>query len=111
MFRIYDSDSWKETAKKIYNDMPVGVSCSVQGMIEEVSDEGKLLSVKSKAELVIAELRRLDRLENLRSMGKKMTRKRVVLPDSIGGYVAHKIFRFSHKIVDSDVRYTIWRVQ
>lgn len=104
--RIFADDSIKEAASKIYNDFLINQSCTICGFerIEEFRLEEKGL-------LVCNELRRLDSVDNLRPMGKKMTRRRKILPDSIGGYVAHKIFKFKRVIVESEVRYTIWRVQ
>lgn len=107
MAQIYDTDSWKVAADKIYREFTVGQSCCIGG-IDYLESERR---TESRGEMVVKELERLDKLENLRPMGKKMTRKRKKIPNSIGGYVAHKIFRYSHKFVDSDMKYTIWRVQ
>ena len=105
MTRVFHEDSVKETARKIYHEFEVNQSCTVIGL--EFDGE----KVICKGEEVCKELRRLDTLENVRPMGKKMTRRRKSLPNSIGGYVAHKIFRYDKVTVDSDIRYTIWRVQ
>lgn len=112
MIQIYDTDTWKETADKIWSDsFEVNMSCSIYGI--EIID-GKAIA---KGELVVNELRRLDAKENISvGVSGKKSRKRKILPDSIGGYVAHKIFRFKHVTITDDVKggtikYNIWRTQ
>jgi len=109
---IYDTDTWKQVADKIWSDgFQTNQSCSIYG-IELIN--GKAVA---KGELVVEELRRLDKEENVMvgQSGKK-SRRRKILPDSIGGYVAHKIFRFKYNIIIDEVKgntvkYNIWRVQ
>ncbi len=109
--RVFDTDSIETTAKKIYEDFVVGQSCTVKGL--ELK-EGAIIGGKSmicKGEEVIKELERLDRLENVYPVGKKMSRKRKKLPNTVGGFVAHKIFGWKAVTIDSDIRYQIWRIQ
>ena len=111
MIQIYDTDTWKECADKIWSDsFEVNNSCSIYGII--------LLKGEpfAKGELVVNELRRLDKEENVMvGASGKNSRRRKVLPDSIGGYVAHKIFRFKELHTERNGvktrKYNIWRVQ
>jgi hypothetical protein len=104
--RIYAEDSVKETAKKIFYHFVLNQSCLVKGFVVGSDD------LEEKGKLVLDELRRLDELENhIPNRSGKMRRRRNVLQNSIGGYVAQKIFRYKKETINSEVRYTIWRVQ
>lgn len=95
--------SVKESAGIIFEHFIIGQSCTITGYIER--EDG----FWSKGELVIEELKRLDLLNNCNQDTKgKFRRKRKILPDTIGGYVAQKIFKF--KITEL-TKYTIWRIQ
>lgn len=109
MIQIYDTDTVKECADKIFNHFEVGQSCSIYGVeVIETPDRWKPFA---KGELVWKELEVLDFAENtVRRKGKKNARKRKLLPNSIGGYVAHKIFQHKHYGGDNP-KYVIWRVQ
>lgn len=112
MVDIYDTDTWKQAADKIWSDgFIVDQSCSIYGIVL-IGDEPF-----AKGELVVRELERLDMKQNVivQANGKK-ARKRKKIEGSIGGYIAHKIFRFKeHRIVNPEkgntVKYNIWRVQ
>lgn len=111
MTQIYDNDTWRQISKKIFELFEVNQSCSIYGY-EIIGNE-----VYPKGELVVKELIRLDREENVcvSSLGKN-SRRRKILPDSIGGYVAHKIFRFKKFNINDEqtgkqIKYVIWRVQ
>lgn len=103
VIRIYDSDTIEEIVFKIYYDFDVMASCKISGF---VMHEG-LKKLIPKGELVIEELRKLDLQENI-SEGK---RKYKYKKDSVGGPIAHKIFVWEKRVVDQEVRYTIWRYQ
>lgn len=103
--RVYDNETVQEIAYKIYQSFEIFQSCKVTGFIQD----GRRM--EAKGELVLKEIDRLDRLDNVRKMGEKMTRKRKKPPNTVGGYVAHKIFQWEKNIVDNEVRYTIWRIQ
>lgn len=112
MIEIYDTDTWKQVADKIWSDgFVVDQSCSVFG-IELYKGEAW-----GKGELVIKELERLDAAQNvIKTANGKNMRKRKKIEGSIGGYIAHKIFRFKeHRIKDeikgNTVKMNIWRVQ
>lgn len=104
--RIYEYESFEEMAKKIFFHFEINQSCTVSGY-EEI-EGGRLVA---KGEQVIAELERLDNKHNMTTEGKVMRRKRAKPIHSIGGYVAHKIWKYRQRIVDSQVKYDIWRIQ
>ena len=105
LVKVYDTDTPEQIAKKIFNNFEVMQSCTITGYV--ISGGESFI----KGELVINELYSLDKLHNLRQQGNKMARKRKRLKDSIGGYVADKIFRYKKTIDGSNVRYNIWRYQ
>lgn len=107
MIEIYDNDTWKQIADKIWSDgFVVDQSCSVYG-IEMYKGEAY-----AKGELVVMELQRLDEDKNVhkRADGKK-ERKRKKIEGSIGGYIAHKIFNYKEHKIGTNRKYNIWRVQ
>lgn len=103
---IIQTDDYKTMAKTIFNHFIVGQSTKVIGTLIEDTPAGKRL--KEKGEAVIEYLDWLDKQENFNKDGK---RKRTRIPDSIGGFVAHKIFRYKRVISNDEVKYTIWRMQ
>ena len=104
--RVYADDSVQDTAEKIYRQFEVLQSVSIVGWIYSGGRTYK------KGELVIQEIERLDSMENCVSDGKgKWRRKRVIPPNTIGGYVAHKMFRFQKVMIDNEPKITIWRIQ
>lgn len=105
MTRIYAEDTHLEMARKIFDGFEVGQQCTVEGFVRD--EENKKVWIK--AEMVLDELRQIDTKENVVvSTTGKRARKRKVMGDSIGGYLAQKIFRF--KKVAGD-KYSIWRFQ
>ncbi len=104
MARIYNTDTVYVMANTIFNEFEIGQSCAIRGFVQMGIEDLEL-----KGKIVCDELRRLDAAQNVIITGsKKNMRKRKFYADSIGGYIAHKIFRF--KLTDTD-KYTIWRVQ
>ena len=95
-------DNYEDIAYTIFHEFKIEQSCGIVGWIT-VRDE-----VKPLGELVVEELRKLDSIHNT-SDGKRRHRK--VLPDSIGGFVAQKIFKFKKVKDNNHYKYTIWRVQ
>lgn len=92
-----------DIAKDIYNNYKLHQSCSVVGIGEDIIPMG---------EKVLDGLRRLDTLENTYvGSDKRNRRKRVILPNTVGGYVAQKIFKWKQEIRNKKMIYTIWRVQ
>lgn len=94
-------------AEHIYKKFEIGNSCTIKGFIIQGED------VISKGDLVLEELTLMDKLDNTNTPigDKRPRRKRVQVPDSIGGYVAQKIFKFEKRIIDNTPRVTIWRMQ
>ena len=103
--RVLETDSIWETARKIYNDFAMHQSCTVKGI--EIQGTKAIC----KGEEVIKELTKMDKDENIRQYGKKLSRIRKKLPNTIGGYVAHKMFKYASVTIDNDIRYQIWRIQ
>lgn len=101
--QIYDTDDAILTAQKIYFKMGVLESVAITGFHYEG------IRLEPKGDKVLEELRKLDIRDNVNpeAIGRTPRRKRKILPNSIGGYVAQKIFRFK---IDQD-KTTIWRVQ
>lgn len=105
MVRILESEDYYDMAQKIFYQFEVNQSCTIGGWV--VSDDDAI----EKGEMVCNELRRLDTQENVCSTAKKPYRKRKIIPDSIGGYMAHKIFKYKRVILDNRPKWTIWRLQ
>lgn len=94
---VYEIADWLFSDEFILNQ-----SCSVTGYFEITG--GRLCA---KGERVLEILEGLD----LRRNCDKGRRKRVKLPNTVGGFVAQKIWKWKMKIVDQEPRYTIWRIQ
>lgn len=102
---IKETDTVKEMAEKIFYHFLVHQSCTIIGV------EASNGSLDAKGALVWNEIKRLDEKENMVRNKQKLRRKRKLLPNSIGGYVAQKIFLHDYKIQEDVLRYTIWRYQ
>lgn len=109
MVQVLHDDSPYETARKIFEEFELHQSCTITGTL---IDEEKRTAF-FKGELVLKELKIMDECQNTnRPAGdKRLRRKRVILEDSIGGYVAQKIFRFKKTVLDGETRWSIWRFQ
>ncbi|TXI13258.1 MAG: hypothetical protein E6Q68_01725 [Polynucleobacter sp.] len=105
MVRILATDTIKEIASKIYYGFELHQSCGIDGL--ELVD-GNMVT---KGSLVIRELTLLDLADNTEATGKKIRRKRVTLPNSVGGFIAQKIFRYEEREHLGTIRTTIWRIQ
>lgn len=99
--RIYDTDTLDDIASKIFNDFDVMAFCTIFGFLT-VGEK-----LVPKGEIVLRKIKEMDIAKNVPG-GK---RKNVYKKDSIGGCIAQKIFTWEKRIVDKDVRYTIWRYQ
>lgn len=103
--RIYETDDYMTMAEKIYKDFEVNQSCTVKGFIvDEKRDE-----VIPKGKLVLDHIKLLDTDEHVGKSG--LRRKRVKPVNSIGDYVAGKIFKWEERIKDRKIIYLIWRMQ
>lgn len=100
--RVLLNDTAYDTAYKIYTFFVVNQSCNVRGMVL-VDDEPV-----PKGEIVLKELQALDTFDNVNSLNR---RKRVKPANSIGDYVAQKMFIWEMRIQDKKPIYTIWRKQ
>lgn len=107
--RILAEDSIYEMARKIFNNFTIHQSCTIIGWIQDEKNKRAI----PKGDLVIQELIEMDKKENCQTRpgDGRIRRKRVMLPDTIGGYVAQKIFQYKRNIVDSEPRISIWRIQ
>lgn len=105
--RVFDTDTWFETGQKCFYAMDVHQIVVVKGL--ERIDEHTILE---KGKLVLEELERLDKLENFNNIGAgRMRRKKVKPVNTIGGELAHKIFKWKREVIENEPRYTIWRLQ
>lgn len=105
--RIYDNDTVRDIAAKIFEEFDVMASCKICGF---VMDERKKALVP-KGELVWEVLKQLDEKENTRAYGSKRQRVWTYRKDSVGGPITQKIFTYQVHVVDSEPRWTIWRYQ
>lgn len=105
--KIYDTDTARDVAEKVYYKFDVMASCSVYGFVMNEKEE-KLIP---KGEAVLKHLEMFDEIENIRYVGEKKVRKHVYRKESIGGPISQKIFTWEKRIVDNEPRYTIWRYQ
>jgi len=105
--KIYDTDSIRQIAQKIYNDFDVCASCTIIGFVINEATE----QLMPKGEAVVAHLESMDELANCRYIGEKKVRNYKFRKNSVGGPIANKIFTWEKKIVDSEPRITIWRFQ
>lgn len=111
MVKIYEHESPEEIAKKIYDNFEVFASCSILGYWDIGNTK-----MHPKGDLVCDELKRLDRVDNtkpVRGKGDKLVRTRRKPSNSIGGYLAQKIFRYEKTEMAENpyIKYTIWRIQ
>jgi hypothetical protein len=112
MVKIYDTDTYLEMAKKIYEHLEVNCSVSVFGFLTVP----ELSKVVPKGEMVLIELEKLYDKEYMTMRGPHKSRKYRFRDKSIGGPVLHPIFTWEKRVVDGkdgvkEVRYTIWKVQ
>lgn len=105
--RVYESDSFDEMARKIYNNFEIGQSCSITGFLMNITDP------VPKGLMVVQEIERMDKYNNMHcnSRDRKWRRRRVKPEDSIGDYTAQKQWRFKKTVIDNKIKYDIWRTQ
>lgn len=105
MERLYETDDYLTMAQKIYDTFDVNHSCTIKGLVVDRDTQ----EVFPKGELVLEQINKLDIAENYDKRGKR--RKRVKPKDSIGDFVAGKIFKYEKRIKDKKIIYLIWRIQ
>lgn len=103
--QILETDTLEQIANKIYFHAEVLQSFTVKGL--SISGE----EVKPKGRIVLDEIQRIFDIETRKWEGHQFRRRRRTIRDSIGGYVAEKIFRWKIETIDSTIRYHIWRIQ
>ena len=100
--RINDSDDYITMAEKIYHHFQLNQSCTIRGIAIVDKDP------YPKGKMVLYEIEQLDKKLNYKN-GKR--RKRVKPPNSVGDFIAGKIFRYEERIQDKKIVYLIWRKQ
>jgi len=105
--KLYDTDSVVEVARKIYYHAEIMQSFAVYGFA--MDEENKKLI--PRGELVLRCLKAFDEIDNILEKGERRYRNYKFKKDSVGGPIAHKIFTWEKRVVDSEPRYTIWRFQ
>ncbi len=103
--KIYDTEPAEDIARKIYNHFEVHQACTIFGFYR--GDEDLI----PKGKIVVDFIEMLYSLDFCRDKGGKQYRVYSFKPNSVGGPIAHKIFTWEKRIVDNEVRYTIWRSQ
>ena len=102
MTKIENSMSAEKIAGIIFSEFEVNQSCTIYGWQETLP----------KGLITVEWLRKLDVLENWEACKDgRMRRKRKLLPNSVGGYVASKIFKYHEDMRDGKLVYQIWRFQ
>lgn len=108
MVTLDANDTIITMADKIFNHFLVTQSCTIRGFEKDVDD-----NVELKGDRVLELLREMDRKQNYINHNKSRNdarRRRHIPKDSIGGYLAHKIFKFKHETLGTPC-VTIWRIQ
>lgn len=105
--RIMDGDTYLTIAFKVFNHFEIGQSCTIRG----VTNLGGT-HVEATSKLVLKEISDMDIRENIHlARDGRSRRKRKAVPNSIGDYLAHKIFKYEEKIMEGVPVATIWRIQ
>ncbi len=105
--RILETDSETEIAMKIFGDFVVNQSCTIKGYCHVGT------RVELKGEEVLKILEQMDRETNcyVSTVDGRPRRKRARPDNTIGGWEAQKMFRFSHGTRDAVPFTNIWRIQ
>lgn len=96
-------------AMEIFHMFEINQSCTITGFV--TIQGGR---VETRGEHVLIELEKLDSLHyttGIPGRDGRFRRKRVKPRNTVGGYVAQKMFKFKHEIIDQEARTTIWRIQ
>ena len=102
-----ETPHYAEIANEIFYKFAVNQSTAVRGFVHL----GEELNPTPLGKMVIDHLELLDRRENIYQDGKRIRRRRVILPNTVGGAVAQKIFKYKWEIRGNKMIYTIWRIQ
>lgn len=95
-------------ALAIFHEFDNLQSCTITGFVQ--LDNGRL---ERKGDTVLRELEMLDSKHNYQpeKIDKRPRRKRYKPPNTIGGYVAQKIWKYRHEVVGNEPKTHIWRIQ
>lgn len=104
---ILETDTVFQMAVKIFEEFNVNQSCSIKGFVTIESEK----RVVPKGEMVIKELEEMFQHKFMNLAAGRWRHKRKVLPNSIGGLVAQKIWKYKRDTRDGMIVYTVWRVQ
>lgn len=96
----------KDVAHRIFHHFELLDSCTVYDFDYDIDGE-----LYERGEIVKKHLERLDSFHNLKPGGEKMVRKRHRPKNSIGGWVAHKIFKYQRVLDGGRPKWTFWRFQ
>jgi hypothetical protein len=98
---------WTEMAiaKYIFESFEKLESCVIKGF--KVDGD----NLTPRGEIVIKEIEALDKFHNFAVQKRGMYRKRYKPPDTIGDSLSHKTFKYQKTILESVIRYQIWRIQ
>lgn len=109
---ISPTDDVAVMAHKIYNDFKVGQSCTIKGFVFYPGDYTEETPIP-KGLAVKEQLDFLDREENVYVPPNDLRprRRRVKPPNTIGDFVAQKMFRWEESTRDGVIVYMIWRMQ
>lgn len=102
---ILDTDTVHEIAIKIFKHFEINQSCTIKGYVVDISNE----DVLEKGLIILNHLERLDIEEN--TTGKTHKRKGLKIRNSVGGFVAQKIFKFKREMRNNIPVYQFWRFQ
>lgn len=107
MVKIFETDNYIEIAMKIFDDFDINQSCCIRGF---VLDGEELIP---KGNLVLENLRLIDERENTSKRTHDGRRRRIhkMPKDTIGGYLAHKIFKHKTETREDGIVVSIWRIQ
>ena len=101
------NDTPKIIAEKIFYGFVINQAYSVVGYEKDKDD-----NVEAKGDVVLRILTEIDSKQSMnKHTGERLIRKRKKLPNSIGGYVRQKIFRYKHESFGGKPYVTIWRYQ
>jgi hypothetical protein len=113
MIDITQNETHIEAAMKIWKFMEIGECVEICGFskrFESSSVRGSKYTSRENGKLVLSELERLY-LWNHSLHGKGKVVKTVRPPWSVGGTLAHKIFRYKRLATDEEIKWYIWRIQ
>lgn len=105
--QLLETGTIADIAREIFYNFEINQSATISGFVTNVDT----MEIFTRGEKIIENLERLDVTENFRNEGKRMRRKQVKLPNTVGGFVAQKAFKWSSEKRGNTVIYRIWRIQ